>query len=141
MAINVFKEARIILPAAGDLASIREIEARLVSSFGGYTKSVGVGAWRSPYGTDAEEIFIYDIACPVFDDSEPERAWLGSEIALREIARDAANMLNQACVYVRMPFGDVYLIKPDGRSYNADAASAPHLRAEDFWRARNAGMM
>jgi hypothetical protein len=49
-------------------------------------------------------------------------------------------MLAQECVYVRMPFGDVFLIRPDGRSYNADAASAPHPRAADFWRARNAGM-
>jgi len=138
---NVFREARLILPAHGDLAAIREIENRLIASFGGFTKIVGYGAWHTPHGTDAEPILIYDIACPAFDAGEPERAWLGSEITLREIARDAARNLSQACVYVRMPFGDVYLIRPDGKTYNPDAASAPHPRAADFWRARSAGMM
>jgi hypothetical protein len=141
MSKNVFREARLILPAAGEIASIREIESRLVSAFGGFTKVTGWGAWRDPNGlTDAEAVYVYDIACPAFDASEPDRAWLGSEIALREIARDAARLLKQECIYVRMPFGDVYLIRPDGKSYNADAASAPHPRASDFWRARNAGI-
>jgi len=140
MAMNVFKEARIILPASDNLAAIREIESRIVSAFGGFTKVVGFGYWRGPHGTDAEPVLVYDIACPAFDASEPDRAWLGSEIALREIARDAARDLEQACVYVRMPYGDVHLIRPDGRDYNADVARAPHPRAADFWRMRNTGM-
>jgi hypothetical protein len=138
---NVFREARIIIPAHGNLAAIREIEARIIAAFGGLTKFTGYGYWLTPHGTDAEPVIIYDVACPVFDASEPERAWLGSEITLREIARDAARALAQACVYARMPFGDVYLVKPDGRSYNADTAPAPHPRAADFWRARNTGIV
>jgi hypothetical protein len=142
MGKNVFREARIVLPMRADAKALAEIEARLVAAFGGFTSCTGTGAWRAPDGfAEVESIRIYDIAVPAFDAGEPERAWLGSEITLREIARDAARMLAQECVYARMPFGDVYLIRPDGCSYNADAASAPHPRASEFWRMRNAGMM
>jgi hypothetical protein len=139
MGMNVYREARLILPAAGDLASIRNVETRLVAAFGGYTKITGFGAWRSPHGTDAEEVFIYDIAVAAFsggDWLERDRAWYGAVGVLLDIARDAARDLKQACIYLRFPDGEVHLVTPSGRDVNPDTAQPLHVREETFWRMR-----
>jgi hypothetical protein len=143
--MNVFREARIILPAEGDAAEIARIERRMVTVFGGFTRHAGHGAWRALDGRAMQEaVFIYDVAVPAFmagtiDDEL--RAWHGAAAELRAIAREACNRLGQSCVYLRLPNGDVHLIRPDGRDFNPDVAPSAYPRASEFWRARNAGVM
>jgi hypothetical protein len=143
--MNVFREARIILPAGGDPAEIERIERRIITSFGGFTRTAGHGAWHAPDGrVIQEDVFIYDVASPAFmagavDDEN--RAWHGASAELRAIAREACNRFWQSCVYLRLPDGEVHLIGPDGRNFNPDTASAVYPRASEFWRARNAGVM
>jgi hypothetical protein len=137
---NVFREARIILPASAEFSALAKIEAKLVSAFGGFTRHMGYGAWRNPTGTvEMEQVLVYDIAVPAFDACQPDRAWLGSAGKLFDIARDAARMLAQECVYLRLPDGEVHLVTPKGRNINPDTASPVYLRAEAFWRARDQG--
>jgi hypothetical protein len=142
--MNVFREARIIIPAGSDPAEIERIERRIITSFGGFTRTAGYGAWRAPDGSVMlEAIFVYDVAAPAFmagavDDEN--RAWHGAAAELRAIAREACNRLWQSCVYLRLPNGEVHLIGPDGRDFNPDTAPAVYPRASDFWRARNASM-
>jgi hypothetical protein len=140
-AMNVYKEARIILPASGDLNVIRAVETRLVAAFGGFTKVTAWGAWRAPSGlTDSEPVYVYDVATPAFmggDVIEMDRAWYGATETLVDIARDAARDLKQAAVYLRLPDGEVHFVTPSGRDINPDVARPLHLRAETFWRARN----
>jgi len=141
MAMNVFREARIVLPAHGALDVIRNIESRLVAAFGGFTKLTGFGFWRAPNGqNDAEAVYVYDVAVPAFmggDCLVRDRAWYGAVETLWDIARDAARDLRQACVYVRFPDGEVHLITPSGRDINPDVARPRHPREETFWRERN----
>jgi hypothetical protein len=143
--MNVFREARIILPMRADAEALAAIERRIVAIFGGFTSSVGTGAWRAPDGhTDVEAVRMYDIAVPAFMAGAVEdenRAWHGAAVELRMIACEACNRLEQACIYLRLPDGDVHLVGPDGRDINPDAAPAVYPRASEFWRARNAGVM
>jgi hypothetical protein len=136
--MNVFREARIILPMRADAEALAAIERRIVAIFGGFTSSVGTGAWRAPDGhTDVEAVRMYDIAVPAFMAGDPDRAWLGASLTLREIARDAARAMRQECIYLRLPDGEVRLVGPDGRDFNPDTAPAVYPRASEFWRARN----
>jgi hypothetical protein len=136
--LNVFREARIILPVAGNLAGLREAETRLVAAFGGYTRMTARGAWRDPDGqTIAEMVYVYDVACPAFMAGTIQRAWYGASLTLREIARDAARAMAQACVYVRTPDGEVHFIRPDGHEYNPDVAPPAYMREDAFWRERH----
>jgi hypothetical protein len=143
--MNVFKDARIILPMRADAEELAKIERRIVVSFGGFTSYVGTGAWRAPDGhTDVEAVRVYDVAVPAFTAGALEdgnRAWHGASTELRAIAREACNRLEQACIYLRLPDGEVHLVGPNGRDFNPDTAPAVYPRASDFWRARNAGVM
>jgi hypothetical protein len=139
--MNVFREARIILPMRADAEALAEIEARIIRAFGGFTSCVGTGAWRAPDGhADVEAIRVYDVAVPAFMAGAVEdenRAWHGAAAELRAVAREACNRLEQACIYLRLPDGEVHLISPDGRDINPDAAPAVYPRASVFWRSRN----
>jgi hypothetical protein len=143
--MNVFREARIILPAEGDAAEIERIERRLTAVFGGFTRHAGHGAWRAPDGRVMQEaVFIYDVAAPAFMAGAVEdenRAWHGAAAELRAIACEACNRLGQTCVYLRLPTGDVHLVGPNGWDVNPDVAPSVYPRASEFWRARNAGVM
>jgi hypothetical protein len=143
--MNVFREARIILPMRADAEALAAIERRLVAVFGGFTSCVATGAWRAPDGhVEVEAVRMYDIAVPAFMAGAVEdenRAWHGAAAELRMIAREACNRLGQSCVYLRTPDGDVHLVGPDGRDFNPDVAPAVYPRASEFWRARNAGVM
>jgi hypothetical protein len=143
--MNVFREAKIILPARADAGALATVEARLVAAFGGFTRHAGHGAWRNPGGAiEYEDVLAYVVAVPAFMAGAAEdeiRAWHGASATLREIAREACNRLWQTCVYVRLPDGDVHLVGPDGRDFNPDAAPAVYPRASEFWRARNVGVM
>jgi hypothetical protein len=139
--LNVFREARIILPAESDPAEIERIERRMVAIFGGFTRHAGHGAWRAPDGSVMQEaVFIYDVAVPAFMAGAVEdenRAWRGASAELRAIACEACNRLWQSCVYLRLPDGEVHLVSPHGRDLNPDTAPAVYPRASVFWRSRN----
>jgi hypothetical protein len=143
--MNVFKEARIILPMRADAEVLAKIERRIVAIFGGFTSHVGTGAWRAPDGhTDVEAVRVYDVAVPAFMAGALEdenRAWHGAAAELRAIACEACNRLEQACIYLRLPTGDVHLVGPNGWDVNPDVAPSVYPRASEFWRARNAGVM
>jgi hypothetical protein len=143
--MNVFREAKIILPARADADALAVFEARLVTAFGGFTRHAGHGAWRNPGGAiEYEDILTYVVAVPAFMAGAVEdenRAWHGAAAELRAIAREACNRLGQTCVYLRLPTGDVHLINPHGRDFNPDTAPAVYPRASEFWRARNAGTL
>jgi hypothetical protein len=144
---NVYREARIILPATADAAGIAAIEQRLVHLFGGFTRSLGAGAWRDQDGSVvSEDVLIYDVATAAFTAAadasgvlshESERAWLGASTHLRAIARDACNAFRQECVYLRTPDGEVHLIGPSGRDYNPDTATPVYRHAAAFWHRRD----
>jgi hypothetical protein len=136
--MNVFREARIILPMAADVEAVTAVETRLVAAFGGFTSYTGTGAWRAPDGhTDVEAVRVYDVACPAFTTGTIRRAWYGASLTLREIARDAARAMAQACVYLRLPDGEVHFIRPDGHEYNPDVAPPAYMREDAFWRERH----
>jgi hypothetical protein len=143
--MNVFQEAKIILPARADADALAAFEARLVTAFGGFTRHAGHGAWRNPGGAiEYEDVLVYVVAVPAFMTGAVEdenRAWHGASAVLRELAREACNRLWQSCVYLRLPTGDVHLVGPDGRDFNPDVAPSVYPRASEFWRARNAGVM
>jgi hypothetical protein len=143
--MNVFREAKIILPARADADALAAIERRIIAVFGGFTRHAGHGAWRNPGGAiEYEDVLTYVVAVPAFMAGAVEdenRAWHGAAAELRAIAREACNRLGQTCVYLRLPDGDVHLIRPDGRDFNPDTAPAVYPRASEFWRARNAGVM
>jgi hypothetical protein len=140
--MNVFKEARIILPMRADAEALAEIETRLVAAFGEFTSYTGTGAWRAPDGSVMQEaVYVYDVAVPAFVAGYETHAWHGASLTLREIARDAARAMAQACVYLRLPDGEVHLINPTGADINPDVARPGYQRSAAFWNARNAGVM
>src|SRR5271157_5520397 len=60
------REARIIVPIIArhrDLVERKEFEARVLSAFGGFTRSFGDGAWRDSDGIiHYDDVRCYDIA-------------------------------------------------------------------------------
>jgi hypothetical protein len=140
--MNVFKEARIILPMAADAEAVTAVETRLVAAFGGFTSYTGTGAWRASDGHPVvEAVRVYDVAVPAFMAGYETHAWHGASAELREIARDAARAMAQACVYLRLPDGEVHLVNPTGADINPDVARPSYQRSAAFWNARNAGVM
>jgi hypothetical protein len=139
--MNVFQEAKIILPARADAGALAAFEARLVTAFGGFTRHAGHGAWRNPGGAiEYEDVLAYVVAVPAFMAGAPEdegRAWHGASAELRMLACEACNRLNQTCVYIRLPDGEVHLVGPNGWDINADTAPSVYPRASVFWRSRN----
>lgn len=154
---NIYQEARLILPLPAETATpaeirahvhvCEEIEARLCEAFGGFTATVGRGAWRDDAGRIvADAVTVYDIACPAFAPAfdvsgivshETERAWLGAMSTLRAIATDACHALCQSCVYLRCPSGEVLLIGAYGGNVNADATGPSYIHSAEYWRSRS----
>jgi hypothetical protein len=139
--MNVFREAKIILPARADTDALAAIEARIVRAFGGFTRHAGHGAWRNPGSAiEYEDVLAYVVAVPAFTTSTTEtelRAWHGAAAELRAIACEACNRLDQTCVYLRLPDGEVHLVGPHGWDFNPDVAPSVYPRASIFWRSRN----
>ena len=102
--------ATIILPEhdndGGSLVQHRAaIESKLGHAFGGFTRTVGQGFWVDPdTGREyRESVFVYAIAAE----------WTtGACIQLRSIARIAASIMVQECVYIETPLLGVQFIKP-----------------------------
>jgi hypothetical protein len=60
-------ECRIIAPDAA--AGRSDLEAALVEQFKGFTRTTGLGAWKSQRGeTFIENVYIYDVAVPMGDE-------------------------------------------------------------------------
>lgn len=154
---NAYVECRIILIDPGvdtECDVFNRIEAaneaalsRLAQAFGGYTLTSGKGGWIAPDGTLHQDmILIADVAVPMFlpvsqaggvVTHETERAGMHATSVLLEVARDYARAADQACVYVRLPSGDVHLIDRHGRSISPDADPPSYPHADHYWRARS----
>ena len=102
--------ATIILPDADNAGSPLvdqrcTIETKLGHAFGGFTRTVGQGFWVDPdTGKDYREtVWVYSIAAE----------WnAGACIQLRSIARIAAEIMGQECIYIETPLLGVQFIAP-----------------------------
>ena len=104
----MLKTATIILPDnLGYAKERRRIERKLMGTFGGYTCTAAHGGWVDPAtGEEHEEMVrVYHIAAE----------WnAGRCIQLRAIAREAAELMDQLCIYIDTPPLGVQFIQPAG---------------------------
>lgn len=100
------KEARIIMPITPNLSAHVTMQRSLLDTFGGYTLTQGLGAWKDESGTLVkDQVMIYDIAC----DENRDRVY----DQLFEIAMKAGRALGQKAVYIRYPAGKVEIADCD----------------------------
>lgn len=106
----MFTESKIILPFNDNegkplYAERQETEDRLMSAFGGFTKTAGQGAWQDPKTLKVyrEPVLIYSIAA---EWSQPQAE------TLRQIARRFCLNARQECVFVSIA-GQVEFIEPE----------------------------
>lgn len=97
-------QATIILPnqvGGGWAVSVRELERTMCSHWNGFTKTNGHGSWVDDNGeTISEPVLVYTIAAE----------WTPSAIArLERLAEDAAEMLDQDCIYTATHAGVVLM--------------------------------
>lgn len=112
------KEARIILPINVSLPDIRKVEEVLIGNFGGYTKSEGKGAWRSPSGEVLNEnVYILDIA---YDQNT------GNDMVLHTVAQTFLQEAHQIEVYLRYGNGWVQMVRQSGGMDNGRPNEAYH---------------
>lgn len=101
------KLAKIILPMNGndgqDLWSVHQkLKHGLLDRWGGYTSSIGTGAWLPPGGlVQTESHHRYEVAM--------ERA---DVCAFRDLAAEIASLAGQHSVMIVTPCGDVEFVKP-----------------------------
>jgi len=111
----MLREAKIIVPAATSTMrpraiarypeTMREIETDLVALFGGFTATPSFGAWRNDSGElVSEPVTVFTVAC---DDQEKNC------IILQTIALYIREKLEQDCVYVKFPNGEVTLVEKE----------------------------
>jgi hypothetical protein len=103
-------EAKIILPVVDNDGhslehKVREVEARILDLFGGFTRTQAEGAWCDPDTGESyfETVNVYVIAGK-WDDARVS--------ALINLAATAAKEMNQACVYVCVR-GEVYFVESE----------------------------
>lgn len=103
-------EAKIILPVNdnnGDslAAKAHDIQYQLLQAFGGYTCTDAHGAWIDPNTGNiyAEPTRVYTLA-GVWDDAQVQ--------TLRGIACEAADLMDQLCIYMQTPTHGVEFVEP-----------------------------
>ena len=103
------KEARLIVPAASSEGKLLrpildQIRQDLLKEFGGYTETLGQGAWQDDTGARfIEPVHTFDIAM------EETGA---NYIILCKLARRICETAKQQAVYVRLASGEVTFITP-----------------------------
>ncbi len=93
------REARLIVPV-GNITVIDRVRDRLVEEFGGYTETIGRGAYMLASRQFAcETIHIFDVAILA-----------GGVGMLQAIAIYVCHAMKQECVYLRHPDGSIEFI-------------------------------
>ena len=106
----MIRESKLILPLydndGNDMAQqIAHVEDALLQHFGGYNRSASRGAWR-----DSVSGKVYnDSCCTYVIASEWDLA--ENFIALRQVARYAASLMTQECIYMCLD-GSVEFVEP-----------------------------
>jgi len=111
----MLREAKIIVPAATSTmrpraiarypATMRGVETKLVAFFGGFTATPSFGSWRNDSGElVSEPVTVFTVAC------EDQSKNYG---ILRAIALYIREKLEQDCVYVKFPNGEVTLVEKE----------------------------
>ncbi len=95
------REFKIILPAKLGLKAIRQFEEHLLTHFGGFTRTDGLGAWRNHKTIDREWMWIYTVATDL-EHTSP----------VRQLAADICATLDETCIYLRHCDGEVELVSP-----------------------------
>lgn len=95
------REGRIIIPDLDDGTMLIDFQKRLLSSFGGYTRTMGDGGWidpARPSTVEEEAIIIYDVA------------YNGDNSELFQIAEWAQLYFEQTSIYCRYGNGVVQMV-------------------------------
>lgn len=80
-----------------------ELEGAILEFYGGFTRVLGEGGWKSPQGVVLEPVLIYTIH------GKPSR------VTERALAQRAANLFSQDCVGLFRARGDEFtLVDPEG---------------------------
>lgn len=120
------REARIILPHSQPshlvhktVTLIKWLRRELCELAGGYTETMGRGGWVNDEGkTLDEEVTIFDVAVGPLQIPQ-----------LRSIAREMGERAEQKCVYLRLPYGEIELIKIEEPSHADQGRSTEPLVA------------
>ncbi len=117
------REAKIILPtfdnAGNEMSEAHaQLKAALLRNFGGYTQSIGVGAWHNPSDGEVynDHLVIYTVAM---------HDWHAYKLTL--IAEHMISITDQECIYTVLPNGDVYMVErgmvaANDNAYNEEVA-------------------
>lgn len=92
------KEFKIIVPAHDD-HKLAEFEARLIRSHGGFTRTIGAGAWRNGESfIERETVWVYTVATDA------------SSLTIQTLAFWALGLFEQDAIYLRHCDGEVEFV-------------------------------
>jgi len=105
----MLKEAKVIIPDVGSgCAAIVNFESHIIDLFGGFTLTLGSGAWKNDDGeVIRESVRVYTIAAVSHVMRHGHTWW-----HLRHAAVTLGNSLKQECVYVKHTDGEVEMLEP-----------------------------
>ena len=94
------KEFKIIIPASHE-HKLKEFEAHVIQVYGGFTRTIGAGAWRNiDHDVERETVWIYTVATDA------------KAVAQSLLACWAAKLFDQDCIYLQHTSGNVQFVTP-----------------------------